>query len=117
MTAYVPATVRRLLRTFCGNRAVRDKEVDVGVDLTKRDASRLRNWHVGLLALLLALAVGGMHAGASWGASAYDPSADPYSMQNVSAGDGTQAWWNSGYTGKGVDVAVIDTGEIGRAHV
>ena len=82
----------------------------MGVDLTKRDASRLRTWHVGLLALLLAMAFGGMHAGASWGASAYDPSADPYSMQNVTAGDGTQSWWNAGYTGKGVDVAVIDTG-------
>jgi serine protease AprX len=51
-----------------------------------------------------------MRSGASWGATGYDPSADPYSMQNVTAGDGTQSWWNAGYTGKGVDVAVIDTG-------
>ena len=31
-------------------------------------------------------------------------------MQNITAGDGVQAWWNAGDTGKGVDVAVIDTG-------
>jgi serine protease AprX len=82
----------------------------VGAHLTKRDASRFRAWQAGLLALLSALALGGMHAGASWGASAYDPSSDPYSMQNITAGDGVQAWWNAGDTGKGVDVAVIDTG-------
>ena len=31
-------------------------------------------------------------------------------MQNITAGDGVQAWWNAGYTGQGVDVALIDTG-------
>jgi subtilisin family serine protease len=44
------------------------------------------------------------------GASGYDPNTDPYSMQNITAGDGVQALWNAGDTGKGVDVAVIDTG-------
>ncbi len=82
----------------------------MGVHLTKRDASRFKAWHAGLLALLLAMALGGIRSGASWGASAYDPSADPYSMQNVTAGDGVQSWLNAGYTGKGVDVAVVDTG-------
>jgi serine protease AprX len=56
------------------------------------------------------MTLGAVRSGASWGATAYDPTADPYSMQNVTAGDGVQAWWNAGYTGKGVDVAVIDTG-------
>ena len=78
--------------------------------LTQRDASRFRAWHAGLIALVFALALGGIHAGASWGSSAYDPASDPYSMQNITAGDGVQAMWNAGYTGKGVDVAVIDTG-------
>jgi serine protease AprX len=82
----------------------------VGDLLTQRDASRFKVWHAGLLALLLAMALGGIHSGASWGASAYDPSSDPYSMQSVTAGDGVQSWWNAGYTGRGVDVAVIDTG-------
>jgi serine protease AprX len=82
----------------------------VGAHLTKRDASRSRAWRPGLLAVLLALTLAGMHSGASWGASAYDPSSDPYSMQNITAGAGAQAWWNAGFTGKGVDVAVIDTG-------
>jgi subtilisin family serine protease len=35
---------------------------------------------------------------------------DPYSLLNITAGTGAQAWWNAGYTGKGIDVAVIDTG-------
>jgi serine protease AprX len=56
------------------------------------------------------MTLGAIRSGASWGATAYDPTADPYSMQNVTAGDGVQAWWNAGDTGKGVDVAVIDTG-------
>jgi serine protease AprX len=59
---------------------------------------------------VIAAVVGAMHAGASWGASGYDPSTDPYSMQNITAADGAQAWWQAGYTGKGVDVALIDTG-------
>jgi serine protease AprX len=82
----------------------------VGVDFSQRDASRFRAWHAGLLALILAMALGGIRSGASWGSSGYDPTSDPYSMQNITAGDGVQAWWNAGDTGKGVDVAVIDTG-------
>ena len=31
-------------------------------------------------------------------------------MYNTTLYMGAQAWWNAGYTGKGVDVAVIDTG-------
>ncbi len=50
-------------------------------------------------------------AGVSWGATtAYNPAADGYSMYNLTAQMGAQSWWNSGYTGQGVDVAVIDTG-------
>ncbi len=31
-------------------------------------------------------------------------------MYNTTLYSGAQAWWNAGYTGKGVDVALIDTG-------
>jgi serine protease AprX len=31
-------------------------------------------------------------------------------MVKLTAATGATAWWNAGYTGKGVDVAVIDTG-------
>ena len=82
----------------------------MGSNLTIRDASRFRSWRVVLLAFVLALALGMIRSGASWGSSAYDPSSDAYSMQNVTAADGVQAWWNAGFSGKGVDVAVIDTG-------
>jgi serine protease AprX len=56
------------------------------------------------------MALGMIRSGASWGSSAYDPASDPYSMQSITAGDGVQAWWNAGYTGNGVGVAIIDTG-------
>jgi serine protease AprX len=49
-------------------------------------------------------------AGASWGGNGYDAAADMNSMYNTTLYSGAQAWWNAGYTGKGVDVAVIDTG-------
>jgi serine protease AprX len=82
----------------------------VGANLTTRDGSRFRSWHITLLAVALAIVFGGAHSGASWGSSGYDPGSDSYAMQNITAADGVQSWWNSGYTGKGVDVAVIDTG-------
>ncbi len=43
-------------------------------------------------------------------ATTYDPATDPYSMASVTSQIGAAAWWNAGYTGTGVDVAVIDTG-------
>jgi serine protease AprX len=49
-------------------------------------------------------------AGVSWGSAAYDPATDAYSMPNLTAQMGAPTWWNAGYTGQGVDVAVIDTG-------
>ena len=82
----------------------------MGANLTTRGGSRFKAWQLTIFAVIMALAVGGMRSGASWGASGYDAASDAYSMQNVTVGDGAQAWWNAGYTGKGVDVAVIDTG-------
>lgn len=81
----------------------------MGSTLTRRDGT-LKLWQMGLLALVLAIAMGTIRPGASWGSSGYDPASDPYSMQNITSDDGVQAWWNAGYTGDGVDVAVIDTG-------
>ncbi|HUW16492.1 MAG TPA: S8 family serine peptidase, partial [Actinomycetes bacterium] len=43
-------------------------------------------------------------------AGSYDPRADMDSMLNTTAYSGAQAYWKAGFTGKGVDVAVIDTG-------
>jgi serine protease AprX len=84
----------------------------VRASLTSKDgmAGRKRYlWRIVVLAVIVA-AVLGKHQGASWGSSAYDPSSDPYSMQSITQADGVQAWWQAGYTGKGVDVALIDTG-------
>jgi serine protease AprX len=43
-------------------------------------------------------------------ASGYDPDLDVNSMANTTAYSGAAAWWTAGYTGRGVDVALIDTG-------
>src|SRR4026209_2378322 len=43
-------------------------------------------------------------------AASYDPASDMTSMFNTTQSTGAQAYWDAGYTGAGVDVAVIDTG-------
>ena len=43
-------------------------------------------------------------------AAGYDPASDMNSMYNTTLYTGARAWWNAGYTGAGVDVALIDTG-------
>ena len=43
-------------------------------------------------------------------AAAYDAASDVNSMFNTTQYTGAQAYWNAGFTGAGVDVAVIDTG-------
>jgi serine protease AprX len=43
-------------------------------------------------------------------AAGYDPAGDVNSMASTTAYSGAQAWWAAGYTGKGVDVALIDSG-------
>ncbi len=40
----------------------------------------------------------------------YDAANDAGSMQLIAKSTGAQAMWNAGFTGKGIDVAVIDTG-------
>ena len=70
---------------------------------------RRRGLAVGLCVVAAASLLGLLRAGASWGAQ-YDPATDANSMYNTTLYSGAQAWWNAGYTGKGVDVALIDTG-------
>jgi serine protease AprX len=43
-------------------------------------------------------------------AAVYDPATDVNSMASTTAYTGAAAWWTAGYTGAGVDVALIDTG-------
>jgi serine protease AprX len=49
------------------------------------------------------VAPAGLHVG-------YVPGADPYSMFDTTLFTGAQSWWDAGFTGNGVGVAVIDTG-------
>jgi serine protease AprX len=43
-------------------------------------------------------------------AASYDPGTDGNSMASTTRYSGATAWWRGGYTGAGVDVALIDTG-------
>ena len=63
-----------------------------------------------LAAVLALAALGLVSVPGGLAAGPYNPATDPYSMYNVTAQMGAQAWWNAGYTGAGIDVAVIDTG-------
>jgi serine protease AprX len=72
--------------------------------------SRRRQGLALFLSFVVALSLFGfVRAGASWGAN-YEPATDANSMVNTTLYSGAQAWWNAGYTGQGVDVALIDTG-------
>jgi serine protease AprX len=57
-----------------------------------------------LALLMTALGTSGVSA------AGYDPASDVNSMTSTTAYMGAQAWWAAGYTGKGVDVALIDSG-------
>jgi len=65
-----------------------------------------------MAAALAAVALSLFCAGASWGATTYDPATDANSLDNITTLTGAQAWWDAGYTGKGIDVAVIDSGVV-----
>ena len=60
-------------------------------------------------ALLACAAIAACVAPAASGAT-YDPSTDVNSMYSTSQYTGATRWWNVGYTGSGIDVAVIDSG-------
>src|SRR6188508_3268735 len=61
--------------------------------------------------VLVALGIPLVTAGVGWGAtSSYEPATDMNSMFNTTLYTGAAAWWSAGYTGKGIDVAVIDSG-------
>ena len=45
-------------------------------------------------------------------AAGYDPANDTNSMASTTGYSGAQAWWAAGYTGRGVDVALIDSGVV-----
>ena len=57
-----------------------------------------------IVLLSAAFTATGVHAGG------YDPAHDPNSMASTTEYIGAQAWWAAGYTGRGIDVALIDSG-------
>jgi serine protease AprX len=62
---------------------------------------------------LLALIVCALSVGAptsSAGSAIYDPATDANSISSIAQYTGATSWWNAGYTGKGIDIAVIDSG-------
>ena len=79
-----------------------------GVPAARSALHALRRPTAIAMAALLGLTTAPMVAATS----AYDPAADGYSMQAITHGLGADAWWNAGYTGAGVDVALIDSGVV-----
>ena len=77
----------------------------------KRYGSRRRPVAIAL-ASLASVALGGslLHSVTAGALATYNPATDPYSMAAVTADLGAADWWNAGYTGQGIDVAVIDSG-------
>ncbi|HEY8845030.1 MAG TPA: S8 family serine peptidase, partial [Candidatus Limnocylindrales bacterium] len=65
-----------------------------------------RRLSVGLSVVLLVAAFGA----STVQAAGYDAASDVNSMAGTTDYTGAQAWWAAGYTGKGVDVALIDSG-------
>jgi serine protease AprX len=61
------------------------------------------------LGTLLAAAVPAV-AGAAPTVAGYDPATDVGSLSMITRVVGAQTMWDAGYTGRGIDVAVIDTG-------
>ena len=72
------------------------------------DFTGRRRLSVFLLVALLAAAV----AAPVVRAGDYDPATDVNSMTLTTEYTGAQAWWAAGYTGQGVDVALIDSGVV-----
>ena len=72
--------------------------------------ARGRRTVLGTVAALAAMAMGLSVVQTSTAAGLYDPATDPYSMVATTQTLGADAFWNAGYTGAGVDVAVIDSG-------
>ena len=64
----------------------------------------------GLWAVVGALVLGMVMLGGSASAASYNHATDAGSMYNITQTIGAQAYWQRGLTGKGVDVAVIDSG-------
>src|SRR5439155_10549414 len=51
-------------------------------------------------------------ASVSLTSSTYDPTTDSYSLRNAEDAVRASSMWNAGYTGKGVDIALIDSGVV-----
>ena len=63
---------------------------------------------IGALAVALSTTIA--MSGPAAAAPGYDATSDVNSMYNTTLYTGVRNWWKAGYTGDGVDVAVIDTG-------
>ena len=69
---------------------------------------RLKAASLGVLVAMVTAVAG--FAGPAAASEAYDPAADVNSLYRTTSYTGVQDWWKAGFTGAGVDVAVIDTG-------
>jgi serine protease AprX len=79
-------------------------------DCGRTDNGRLMRRVTRVVLVAATLAVCTTFASGAAAAGTYDPAADVNSMASTAQYLGAAAWWNAGYTGKGIDVAVIDSG-------
>ena len=101
-----PRTVSRLLALRPAHSGAREMMVEAG-----RTCGTLGRRHfVYLLALCAAVVAWVAPASSAGTAARYVPATDVNSMYWTTQYIGATAWWNAGYTGSGVDVAVIDSG-------
>jgi serine protease AprX len=111
MTARLPGTAHRHLHEGTM------MQVDRTEGASRRgDGTPERGWSLGatgtgrLGAILGAALLVSAVVPAATLAGGYDPASDVNSMASTTAYSGAEAWWTAGYTGRGVDVALIDTG-------
>ena len=63
-----------------------------------------------LIATVTTLITASLGIAPAYASDDYAPAGDLYSMARVAQRAGAEKWWDEGYTGAGIDVAVIDTG-------
>jgi serine protease AprX len=83
---------------------------DAGIGISWGNSPRKRTRGIALLAITASVAGSGVATANNIPGTTYDPTYVPTSMYRATTSTGARSMWQAGYTGKGVDVAVIDTG-------
>ncbi len=83
---------------------------DAGIGISWGNSPPKRRLPIAILAATATVAGTGVASANTITGTTYDPTYVPTSMYRATVSTGARNFWKSGYTGKGVDVAIIDTG-------